>query len=43
MINPYYFIHESLKIGFKINLVSHIVKNANSLLSIEPKFSESGL
>ena len=31
MYNPYYFIDENLKIGFKINLQSHNVNDANSL------------
>ena len=40
MINPYYFIDKILKIGFKINLESHIFSHANSILSISPKFPE---
>ena len=43
MINPYYFIDENLKIGFKINLESHNFSHANSILSIIPKFSEFGI
>ena len=30
MINPYYFIEENLKNGFKINLESHNFSHANS-------------
>ena len=43
MINPYYFIDENLKNGFKINLESHNISHANSILSITPKFSEFGI
>ena len=42
MINPYYFIDENLKNGFKINLESHNISHANSILIITPKFPESG-
>ena len=40
MINPYYFIDENLKIGFKINLENHNISHANSILIITPNFSE---
>ena len=43
MINPYYFIDENLKIGFKINLESHNINHANSLLNIEPNFPDIGI
>ena len=43
MINPYYFIDKNLKIGFKINLESHNFSHASSILSILPKFPESGI
>ena len=43
MINPYYFIDGNLRIGFKINLESHNVNHANSLLNIEPSFSDIGI
>ena len=43
MINPYYFIDENLKKGFKINLDSHNVEHANSLLTIEPNFPDIGI
>ena len=39
-INPYYFIDENLKIAFKINLESHNINHANSLLNIEPNFPD---
>ena len=42
-INPYYFIDENLNIGFKINLESHNINHANSLLSIEPNFPDIGI
>ena len=43
MINPYYFIDENLKIGFKINLESHKINHVNSILTITPNFSEFGI
>ena len=43
MNNPYYFIDENLKIGFKINLESQIFNHANSILTITPSFSELGI
>ena len=43
MINPYYFIDENLKIGFKINLESHNISHPNSILTIAPKFPELGI
>ena len=43
MINPYYFIDENLKIGFKINLESHNINHANSILTITPIFPEFGI
>ena len=43
MINPYYFIDENLKIGFKINLESHNISQANSILTITPNFPEFGI
>ena len=43
MINPYYFIDENLKIGFQINLQSHNINHANSLLNIEPNFLDIGI
>ena len=43
MISPYYFIDENLKNGFKINLESHNISHANSILNISPKFSEFGI
>ena len=38
MINPYCFIDENVKIGFKINLDSHSFNHANSILTITPNF-----
>ena len=43
MINPYYFIDENLKSGFKIKLESHNIKHANSILTITPNFPEFGI
>ena len=43
MINPYYFIDENLKIGFKIILESHNINHENSFLNIEPNFPDIGI
>ena len=43
MINPYYFIDENLKNGFKINLEYHIISHANSILTLTPIFPEIGM
>ena len=43
MINPYYFIDENLKNGFKNNLENHNISHANSILTITPNFSEFGI
>ena len=43
MINPNYFIDENLKIGFKINLESHDVNHAKSLLNVIPSFPDIGI
>ena len=43
MINPYTFIDENLKIGFKINLESHNINHANTILHITPNFQEFGI
>ena len=43
MINPYYFIDENLKNGFKINLESHNYSHANSILTVTPKFPDFGI
>ena len=43
MINPYYFIDENLKIGFKINLESHNISHSNPILIITPKFPQFGI
>ena len=42
MINPYEFIDENSKIGFKIHLESHNFNHANSSLTITPTFLEFG-
>ena len=43
MINPYYFIDENSKIVFKINLDSHNISHANSILNITPNCPEFGI
>ena len=43
MISPFYFIDENLKIGFKINLESHNINHAKSLLKIFPNFPDVGI
>ena len=42
MINPYSFIDKNLKNGFKINLESHNISHANSILIITCKYPEIG-
>ena len=39
MINPYSFTDRKLKTGFKINLDSHSINHANSLITVTPNFS----
>ena len=43
MINPYKFIDENIKNGFKINLESHNINHASSILTFTPNFSEFGI
>ena len=43
MINPYYFIEENLKLGFKNNLENHNISHANSILTTTPNFSKFGI
>ena len=43
MINPYYFIDENSKIGFKIDLESHKSNHVSSILSISPNFPDIGI
>ena len=43
MIIPYYFIDDNLKIGFKINLNSHNISHADSLLTFAPSFPDMGI
>ena len=42
MINPYYFDIRNLKVGLKINLDSHRINHANSILTITLFFTEFG-
>ena len=43
MINPYYFINEILKKGFKFKLESHNINHANSHLTITPIYQNFGI
>ena len=43
MINPYCFIDEKSKIGFKIILESHNISHANYLLKNIPNFPDAGI
>ena len=43
MTNQYYFLDENLEIGFKINLESHNINHANSILTTTPDYSEFGI
>ena len=43
VINPYYFVDENLKIGFKITLESHNINHAISISTIAPNFPEFGI
>ena len=43
MTNPYYFTDRALKVGFKINLISHHIIHANSKLTILPNYSQLGI
>ena len=43
MISPYPFTVENLKTGFKINLDSHNVNDATSILSIMPIYPDLGI
>ena len=43
MINPYYFTDRNLKAGFKINLDSHHINNAESKLTIKPNYPKFGI
>ena len=43
MINPYYFTHRNLQVGFKINLDSHHINHDNSKLTIVPYHPEFGI
>ena len=43
MFNPYYFNDEKLKNGLKINLKSHNISHAKSLINIIPNFPNIGI
>ena len=43
LINPYYFVDENLKNGFKIKIESHNVNHPNSLLNNIPNFPDIGI
>ena len=43
MIHPYYFIDRDLQIGFIMNLDSHKLNHAKSILTITPIFLEIGI
>ena len=43
MMNPYYFIDENLKIRFEINLQTHNISHANTILNFTPNFPEIGI
>ena len=43
MNNPYFFVDENLKIGFKINLASHNINHEKSLLNFIPNFLHIGI
>ena len=43
MINPYYFIDENLKIGFKIKIESHNIRQTNSISTVTPNFHDFGI
>ena len=43
IINPYYFTDEISNVDFKINLFSHDINRANSILSIIPISSVLGI
>ena len=43
MIHPNFFTDDKLKIGFEINLESHNINHANSLLNIIPNFPDIGI
>ena len=43
MPNPYYFTDRNLKVGFKVNLDSHQINHATSILTITPNYPEFGI
>ena len=42
MLPPYYFTDRNLKVGFKINLDSHHINHAKSIITITPIYREFG-
>ena len=42
IFNPFYFIDENLKTGFKINVESHNINHANSIFTITPIYPNFG-
>ena len=43
MVKLFYFIDRNIKVGFKINLVSHHINHAISNLIIAPNYHEFGI
>ena len=43
MSNPYYFLDKNLEIGFNIDLQSHNLIHASSILTIIPKYPSFGI
>ena len=43
MINPFYFTHRNLKVGFNIILERHHVNHLNSNKIVKPNYPEFGL
>ena len=43
MLNPFYFTDRNLKVGFKINLDSHHINQANSKFTTIPDYPEFGI
>ena len=43
MPNPYFFIDENIKMGFKINLESHNLNHTNSFLNVFPNSPDIGI
>ena len=43
MISPNFFTDRNLDVGFNINLESHLINHANSILKFKPKYPEFGI